>query len=104
MSATRCGSMVTGAEAGAAIENIAPVMSIRVDGPGADRSWKFSTKRAETMCMIGPLWSPDAVTVHPHADEMLSIVETHQVGSSTDPDLATIVESEQTGGIGGHGP
>ena len=42
--------MVTGADEGAAMENMAPVMSMRVDGPGAWRNSKFSTKRAETMC------------------------------------------------------
>ena len=35
----------------AAIENIAPVRSMRVDGPGACRSSKFSTNNADTMCM-----------------------------------------------------
>ena len=34
ISATRCGSIVTGTGPGAAIENITPVMSIRVAGPG----------------------------------------------------------------------
>ena len=43
--------IVTGAGDGAAIENIAPVRSIRVDGPGAWRISKFSTNRADTMCM-----------------------------------------------------
>ena len=43
--------MVSGAGDGAAIENIAPVMSIRVDGPGASRISKFSTKSDETICM-----------------------------------------------------
>ena len=45
--------MVTGTGDGAAIENIAPVRSMRVDGPGAWRISKFSTKRAETICMTG---------------------------------------------------
>ena len=35
MRATRCGAKVNGAGDGAAIENIAPVRSMRVDGPGA---------------------------------------------------------------------
>src|SRR6266508_6982894 len=43
--------MVSGAGEGAAIENIAPVRSMRVDGPGAWRISKFSTKSADTMCM-----------------------------------------------------
>ena len=43
--------MVTGTLDGAAIENIAPVRSIRVDGPGAWRISKFSTNRADTICM-----------------------------------------------------
>ena len=43
--------MVTGAGDGAAIENIAPVRSMRVDGPGAWRSSKFSTNSADTMCI-----------------------------------------------------
>ena len=34
------------------MENIAPVMSIRVLGPGACRRAKFSTKSAETMCTV----------------------------------------------------
>ncbi len=42
---------MTGTGEGAAIENIAPVRSMRVDGPGAWRSSKFSTKSADTMCM-----------------------------------------------------
>ena len=33
------------------MENIAPVRSIRVDGPGAWRISKFSTNRADTICM-----------------------------------------------------
>ena len=45
--------IVTGAGDGAAIENIAPVRSMRVDGPGAWRISKFSTKSADTMCMRG---------------------------------------------------
>jgi len=44
---------VTGAGCGAAIENIAPVMSMRVAGPGASRISKFSTNSALTMCMPG---------------------------------------------------
>ena len=48
---TRCGAIVSGAGSGAAIENIAPVRSMRVDGPGAWRSSKFSTNSADTMCM-----------------------------------------------------
>ena len=48
---TRCGSIVTGTGPGAAIENITPVMSIRVDGPGAWRMLNSSTNRAETICM-----------------------------------------------------
>src|SRR5829696_5380263 len=60
MSATRWGAMVTGAGEGAAIENIAPVKSMRVDGPGAWRISKFSTNSAETICMapkgtVGPM-------------------------------------------------
>jgi len=35
INATRCGESVTGTGDGAAIENIAPVRSMRVDGPGA---------------------------------------------------------------------
>ena len=43
--------MVTGGADGAAIENITPVRSKRVDGPGAWR-WSIpSTNRAETMSM-----------------------------------------------------
>lgn len=42
--------MVTGTGFGDAIENIAPVMSIRVLGPGACRSAKFSTKSTEMIC------------------------------------------------------
>ena len=42
---------MSGAGDGAAIENIAPVRSMRVDGPGACRISKFSTNRADTMCM-----------------------------------------------------
>ena len=45
--------IVTGAGDGAAIENIAPVRSMRVDGPGAWRISKFSTNSADTMCMDG---------------------------------------------------
>ena len=33
------------------MENIAPVRSMRVDGPGAWRISKFSTKSADTICM-----------------------------------------------------
>ena len=36
---------------GAACENITPVMSIRVDGPGASRISKFSTNSADTICI-----------------------------------------------------
>ena len=54
---TRCGVMVSGAGSGAASENITPVMSIRVDGPGAWRISKFSTNRAETIC-IGEAMAP----------------------------------------------
>ena len=43
--------IVSGAGSGAAIENIAPVMSMRVDGPGAWRISKFSTNSADTICM-----------------------------------------------------
>src|SRR5688572_14201793 len=50
--------MVTGAGDGAAIENIAPVRSMRVDGPGAWRNSKFSTNRAETICIAANLASP----------------------------------------------
>ena len=42
---------MTGTGDGAAIENIAPVRSMRVDGPGAWRISKFSTKSATTICM-----------------------------------------------------
>jgi hypothetical protein len=49
--------IVTGAADGAAIENIAPVMSMRVDGPGAWRISKFSTKRADTMCIRGRVYA-----------------------------------------------
>ena len=53
---------------GAAIENIAPVRSIRVDGPGAWRISKFSTNRADTMCMVailtGSTRSCDTVELH----------------------------------------
>ncbi len=44
---------MTGTGDGAAMENIAPVMSMRVDGPGACRTSKFSTNSAETICMRG---------------------------------------------------
>ena len=43
--------MVTRRGLGAAIENIAPVRSMRVDGPGAWRISKFSTNSADTICM-----------------------------------------------------
>src|SRR5262245_11178985 len=49
--ATRCGAIVRGAGSGAAIENMAPVRSRRVEGPGAWRISKFSTNRADTMCI-----------------------------------------------------
>src|SRR6478752_4788869 len=49
MSATRWGSMVTGAGDGAAIEKNTPVRSMRLDGPGASRMLKLSTNRADTI-------------------------------------------------------
>ena len=42
---------MVGTGSGAAIENIAPVRSMRVEGPGACRISKFSTNSAETICM-----------------------------------------------------
>ena len=43
--------IVTGAGDGDAWENITPVMSMRVDGPGAWRNSKFSTNSADTICI-----------------------------------------------------
>ena len=41
--------MATGGSLGAGRENMIPVRSMRVDGPGTARRSMFSTKRAETM-------------------------------------------------------
>ncbi len=49
---------VTGGELGAGIENITPVRSTRVDGPGTGRRSKLSMKRAETMSMPAPFEPP----------------------------------------------
>ena len=43
--------IVMGAGVGDAWENITPVMSMRVDGPGAWRNSKFSTNNADTICI-----------------------------------------------------
>src|SRR4051812_40826536 len=52
MKATRCGSIVTGAGDGAAMEKNTPVRSMRVEGPGASRRLKLSTNRADTISIV----------------------------------------------------
>src|SRR5205823_6179515 len=62
--ATRWGSMVTGADDGAAIEKNTPFRSMRVEGPGASRRLNPSTNTAETISIvigwkrIGPVGLP----------------------------------------------
>ena len=82
ISATRCGVIVSGAGSGAAIENMAPVRSILVDGPGAWRISKFSTNRADTICIAARV--PLALQRH-----TCSRTPAHaQVGSSSSTSLS----------------
>src|SRR5882672_3608380 len=48
---TRWGSRVTGGGFGAGSENMIPVRSIRVDGPGTGRTLMFSMNSADTISM-----------------------------------------------------
>src|SRR3954454_5340747 len=50
---SRGGAIVTRTRSGARMQDIAPLMSMRVAGPGAWRISQFSTDSALTMCMPG---------------------------------------------------
>ena len=83
--------IVTGTGVGAAIENITPTRSSRVEGPGAWRISKLSTKTAETMCTV----SEGSDARDPHLSDLEPAVERHEIGPASDLDLAAVGEAEQ---------
>src|SRR4051794_24742762 len=97
----RWGAMVTGGALGAGGENMIPVRSMRVDGPGAWRRAMFSANSAETMSIAWTLSGRPPADPYLFDGQLRLGAEGDQIGPGTGLDTAPVGRAQQRRRSGG---